>query len=181
MPRGVPKKPKSKIIETPEVKASVSVETLPEPVKAQLKKLNASEELVRALITEMFPAMVAASAAANPTPVQAQAAVRKRQRCQDCGQDKLSGCKGEHVMMVVYPTKDPAQNGKWWPGCKVNGVRYLSNDTSHQVLVPANCEGDFKYQIALYEKNETELARGRAKHHNSGNVESPNLPTHAFR
>lgn len=149
----------------------------------ELAGKSKEENLMRAIVTEMMPAfLVAAREMMTPQAPAAVAAQERAGRCPEC-QQNLKGCKGEHVMMVVYPTKDPAQNGQWFQGCFINGVRYLSDgpDQVQAVLVPKNCEGDIKHQIAKYEDNEQQLARGRKAYHNSGDLSSPQKANAAWR
>jgi Icc-related predicted phosphoesterase len=85
--------------------------------------------------------------------------------CPECKQ-RLVGCLGEHRRMAVYPQN--RRHGRYFQGCRLNGVLYLSNSLQHVITVPANC--DFEYQIANWEANEDELRNGREVEHNSGSI-----------
>lgn len=127
---------------------------------------------VKYVSEQMIPAAVAAAVAATtksaPAP-QAQArSVLNIPTCTDCGQ-KVTGCEGKHSKMVVYPTNFP-QFADYFVGVILNGVKYLSNDASHEVVVPTNCIGTINAIVAGYEKNEQEMAIGRKKEHSSGHV-----------
>jgi len=141
------------------------------PAAPEAKKEPTVTELVAQALKEALPlAVVAAmqaqqgSTAANAQALQ-EAKLRSAERCFDCGQVKTA-CGGEHMKMVVYPRNE--EYGPWFPGIRLNGVVYLSNNATHEITVPK--VNDFGYQLATWEKNERELKTGRKGHHNSGSV-----------
>jgi hypothetical protein len=91
--------------------------------------------------------------------------------CPYCRQ-YTSACGGkeeDHVEMVVYPTKYP-EFGEFFPGYIVNGVKYLSNDESHAIVVPKVMVTTAENAIREYEENERVTRVGRRKDHNSGHI-----------
>lgn len=93
----------------------------------------------------------------------AQAKMDALVQCQDCGQKRVA-CKGEHVQMFVGPKN--ARRVKWFPGCYLNGVQYISTHPGHRVVVPK--DNNFAHQIASWEQSEEDLRTGREIRHNSG-------------
>lgn len=133
---------------------------------------TALADAVKYVSEQMLPSIIAASvAAANkgvaPAP-RGPAANAPRAKCHEC-QQELSGCEGKHTMMVVYPTKYP-QHADYFLGVMINGVQYLSNDESHRVLVPANCESTIQGIVATFEQNEQDMLVGRKAIRQSGRV-----------
>ena len=118
---------------------------------------------VLALIPTMIASAVQASKAASQ-PTSNRAATPTPQ-CTECRQ-ALSGCEGKHVKMVVHP----GHFAEYFPGAIINGIRYLSNDSGHMVLVPAACESTILSIVANYEQNERDMAVGRKRDHHSGSV-----------
>ena len=84
-------------------------------------------------------------------------------RCSKCGQYE-SGCKGEHVQMVVAP-RNP-RRFRSFPGIFVNGIQYISPNMHTPVTVPA--DNDFSHKIKMWEEGEEDLRNGRTVKHDSG-------------
>lgn len=122
-------------------------------------------------VLELIPQMIAASVAATSKPQHAAEPAPERQgkqRCHDCGQ-VMSACHGKHVQLVVYPQRYE-HAADYFPGVFINGVRYLSNHSTHTVTVPAESAGDIVNTVAGFEHNEQELATGRKASRHSGSV-----------
>lgn len=124
---------------------------------------------VKYVSEQMIPAAVAAAVAATTKQAPAQApastSVLGAPQCTECGQ-KLSACKGKHAKMVVFPVHYP----EYFQGVFINGQKYLSNDGSHEVTVPADCVASIQAIVNGYDQNERELSTGRTKQHHSGYV-----------
>ncbi len=127
---------------------------------------------VKYVSEQMIPAAVAAAVAATtksaPQAAPAPKSALSIPTCTECGQ-KVTGCEGKHAKMVVYPVNYP-QYADYFTGVILNGVKYLSNDGGHEVVVPANCVGTINAIVAGYEKNEQEMAIGRRAERHSGHV-----------
>lgn len=143
-------------------------------------KVAPAETITMKQVVDLIPTMIASAVAAamKGQPVSAAPARPVHAAvCQDCGQAK-SGCEGKHVLMVVYP----ASFSEYFPGAIINGVRYLSNDPGHMVLIPEACESTILGIVAGYEKNERDISVGRKRDHNSGRVSpsgSATIPANA--
>jgi hypothetical protein len=126
-------------------------------------------------VVDLIPTLVAAAVTAGRTAAAPAAPARAAhvapRMCSSCGQ-QLSGCEGKHVLMVVHPQRYP-QHARFFPGAIINGVRYLSNDEGHKVLVPENCKSSILGLVHGYEENEQAMAVGRKAERLSGTV-SPN-------
>lgn len=131
---------------------------------------------VKALMAEALPGIMAAVIQANNAPTAneasalaaAQAKIARREICQVCKQAKV-GCGGKHVKAIVYPMKYP-EYGKWFQGCIINGIRYLSDNRNDYVTIPENCVGPIMKQVADYEENERATRNGRVAEHDSGGI-----------
>ncbi len=175
-----------------------NVETLPQAAKVEAKEILATveatapvgkreteeekntrviRETVKAVVGELVPAMMAMQVGNQSSSGSRPA---NRPRFHQCGICKQSGppsvtnplgfpCRGEHVKMVVYPTKYP-EFGKWFQGCIINGIRYLSSNRRERIDIPKECEGQIMKQVADYEENERVTAMGRTAEHNSGSM-----------
>lgn len=135
---------------------------------------NAVKSAAKAIAEEMIPAMAAMVQVNQQGQNQGRQSMVHVERCQECGQAKR-GCGGEHVQMVVFPTKYP-EFGEWFQGCWINGVRYLSNDAGHTVTVPKNAQGGLTKMVQDFENNEREQRMGKTREWNSGSVSSPRRP-----
>lgn len=165
-PQAAPPKP------NPAVAASAPVAAAP-PAPAPVKLTQ--EELIAAAVGkavgEALPITVAtAIKIQNDTALTArssalQAAMATSERCAECRQ-LLVACAGKHKRMVVFP--DNPRHGKWFPGCRLNGVLYISNNRSHYLSVPEGAA--FEHMIQEWEHNEDEMYNGRTDHHDSGSV-----------
>ena len=128
-------------------------------------------------VLELIPQMIASAVAAtSKAPVAAapvRGAAQNFPKCNDCKQvlknDSGGGCGGRHTMMVVHPL----HHAEYFPGAIINGVKYLSNDPGHRVLVPADAEATIAAIVNGYEQNEREMSVGRKAERHSGSV-SPN-------
>lgn len=101
----------------------------------------------------------------------AMAARPTGEKCAACKQLLPPGVKqGEHkhIRVAVFPKN--RRHAKWFQGLFINGVRYLSNDASHLLDVPADIDLSI---IANWEDNEEVLKEGREATHDSGDVNSP--------
>ena len=150
------------------------VETKPEIAKSESTILA---EAVKLVAEQMIPAAVAAAVAATSQRQAAQVpagrfpAAVNHERCQDCGQIR-TGCNGKHVLAVVYPLRYPMA-ADYFTGVVLNGVKYMSNNSSHKVLIPADAESSILNIVANFEQNEQDQALGRKAERSSG-VVSPN-------
>lgn len=109
---------------------------------------------------------------------------RMHRLCQECGQAQ-KGCEGKHVMMTVYPVRYP-EFSRFFPGVILNGKTYISNDETHQIIVPENCVANFTRIIQEFEDNERQMLIGRkggGRRVMSGNtgVIKETTPVRAFR
>lgn len=149
--------------------SDVKPEVKPETKAPELTPL---EQAIRAVANEMIPAAIAAAIhATNAGKPRAAASTpaRTRRVCTECKQDADTGCGGKHAKIVVFPQRyEEAQ--EFFPGVFINGVRYLSNDASHEVVVPLNAAGDILNTVQRFEQNEHEMRSGRTKKHHSGSV-----------
>lgn len=149
----------------PDVKPEVKSETKPSD--------SAMAEALRLVAEQMIPAAVASAVAAVSAQRGQQSAPQGRPvhappaaKCMDCGQE-LRACEGKHVLAVVYPTRYP-HTADYFMGVILNGVKYLSNDAGHKVLIPANAETAIQQIVSAYEQNEQDMSVGRKKEHRSG-------------
>lgn len=130
---------------------------------------------IKQVSAELIPAAIAAAVAATSKPaaqaVPAAVADNRKAKCPECKQ-MLSGCQGKHVQMIVYPQRYP-QHADYFPGVHLNGVKYLSNDETHLVLVPEAAATSIANIVSTFEQNEQDMAVGRKAVRHSGTV-SPN-------
>ncbi len=136
---------------------------------------------IRAVTTDLLPAMMAAMKQGTNTPqfAAAEAKIKRRELCQVCRQ-AVSGCGGVHSEMIVFPQKYP-EFGKWFQGVTINGVRYLSDNATDYVTVPASCVSSISNMVRAYEENERVMRMGRTAEHNSGDSRAPKQPNQAWR
>lgn len=125
---------------------------------------------VKAVVGELVPAMMAMQNASSA----GQRPARENRRWIQCRVCKQAGpnkapCNGEHIKMVVYPSKYP-EFGKWFQGAIINGIRYLSDGRRDRIDIPAACEGQITKQVADYEENERVTVMGRSASHDSGSI-----------
>lgn len=166
-----------------EVQAEAEVATIREEVRKQTPfketQLERDERLIAAVIkgtmSEALPALVAAMRGTQGTSKSegtdlAEAKIKRWQVCNDCRQKapKVVPCAAEgHTKMVVYPSNP--RFGPWFPGCIINGVRYLSSNRREKILVPTACVSQIMKQIQDFEENEfATIMGGRTAEHNSG-------------
>lgn len=131
------------------------------------------EAAIKAVAEQIVPAaVVAAISASKQGQPQAASPSRpqppNRERCSACGQAK-SGCEGKHTMLVVYPQRYP-EHGEFFQGAKINGVRYLSNNENHEILVPTLAVDTIRNLVRAFEQNEQEQRVGRKAERRSGSV-----------
>ena len=98
-------------------------------------------------------------------PIAAKPGTKRRfgPPCPECKAPKM-GCKGKHKSVVVYP-RNP-RHARFFPGVRLNGVRYISNGPGHAIIVPA--DAPIEHLIQEFERNEDEQSQGRLAEHNSG-------------
>ena len=142
----------------PKAEASISQQTLAEVMK------QVSESLIPAAVAAAVAATGGQRQAAPARPVHPTQAAR----CSDCGQVR-SGCQGEHAMMVVFPQRY-THHAKYFTGVTINGIKYLSNHDSHEVLVPKDAVGDIQAIVSIFEQNEQDMMLGRRADHHSGRL-----------
>ena len=147
-----------------------------EPIPLVVEKAPSTKDIIRELMSELMPAMMAmaqAGAAANRVvdPRAERAAVAGGPKCSECRQ-LLRGCGGKHERIVIYPTKYP-EFGAWFRGVGVNGIWYRSDNASQLVTVPAVAVGDILQTVLTYEENERETRMGRSGGHDFGNARAP--------
>lgn len=131
---------------------------------------------MKQLVEQVIPAAIAAAAKAGrdsaPQPqVQVPRHAAAAPRCIVCGQEKTA-CNDKHVEMVVFPQRYP-HHATYFTGVTINGVRYLSNDASHKIVVPESAASGIESLVHTFENNEQDMAVGRVAKRNSG-VVSPN-------
>lgn len=141
------------------------------PEVVQPKQETTMEAAIRAVANEIVPAAVLA--AINASRPQAPAASPRAhplhlQKCTECGQ-AVSGCHGKHTEIVVYPLRYE-ETAEFFPGVFINGVKYLSNDPGHKVVVPLEAANGILQTVQHYEQSEHEARAGRVKNHNSGRI-----------
>lgn len=141
-------------------------------------------DIAAAIAAGMKMAMEQVQNANEAKKVTIPAPPRAHRLCHDCGQ-ALKGCEGKHVKMVVYPTRYP-EFARFFAGVTLNGKNYVSNDETHQVLVPENCVASFSRIIQEFEDNERQMLIGRkggGRRAMSGNtgIIRETQPTQAFR
>lgn len=134
------------------------------------------DKITRALTAALEKALPAMAAAAVQTQISAQDVRQSAQisarstgeRCADCRQVLPAGVKqGEHAHIKVAIFPHDRRHGKWFQGLMINGVRYLSNNASHLVTVPADIDLQL---IRNWEDNEDSLKEGREATHDSGSL-----------
>lgn len=131
------------------------------------------EKAIKAVAEQIVPAAVVAAVAATKQSQQPVASSSRpqpavRERCHVCGQAR-SGCGDKHAKMVVYPQRYP-EHGEFFQGAKLNGVRYLSNNESHEIVVPENAVPTIANLIRAFEQNEQESRVGRKAERRSGSI-----------
>lgn len=100
-------------------------------------------------------------------------------KCSGCGQIAVKGrypCKGKHTQMVVFPSDHDW--GKWFQGCILGGVKYLSDGPGHMITVPA--ANDFQSWINEWVQMEKTNAHGKKRSHNSGSINGQTGNTQGF-
>lgn len=158
----------------------------PTEPKAEAKDSTLAEA-IKIVAAEMIPAAVASAVAAVNAQNRAAAPAGPRVsatnvnsvRCTECGQYE-SACEKKHTMMVVYPTTF-GEAADFFTGIVLNGVRYLSNDPGHKVLVPENAASTISNMVAAFEQNEKDQLMGRKATHRSGGVGNFKPANHAWR
>lgn len=144
-----------------------------EAVRAALSQQDSS------LVEKIATAMVQAQAMVKISDTAASEAFRLTgEKCQGCQQILPRGCKqGEHKhkSLVVWSDYNP----EYFPGVRINGVQYLSNNSSHRVLVPE--DANVEYAIEQWRQNEIVTAQGRKFNHDSGSTKSFKPANSAFR
>lgn len=167
--------------------------------EAQKMSQDAAASAAKAAVEALMPAIAAVSLQRPAHPTQGIGPAQRVPviRCNVCGQDQracaqrdpktgqyvLDATKHyipEHVSMVVFPNRYP-EFSKWFMGVTINGVRYLSNNGSHQVTVPAACVSGILSHIQVWEDNERELRIGKKVTHESGDVGNPKREIQYFR
>lgn len=142
--------------------------------KAAVPEAPITMKDVVALIPSMIASAVAAATKSN-VPAAKPGSIN-HPKCTDCRQVRDNGagggCQGRHIEMVVFPQRYP-QHADYFPGAIINGIRYLSNDSGHRILVPADAEATILGLVGGFEQNEQDMAVGRKREHHSGRV-SPN-------
>ncbi len=125
--------------------------------------------VMKGIAEQIIPAAVAAAVSAmgkqQASARASQAQPVRSPTCHECGQS-VSACEGKHVKMVVMPQRYQ----EYFPGAIINGVRYLSNDLSHEVLVPEAAVGGITHAVHVFETNEREIETGRVAEKQSGRV-----------
>lgn len=149
------------------------------------KKATPEAPITMKQVLELIPQMIASAVAASSKgPVAAAAKPTNAQlpKCPECKQVRDNGlgggCQGRHTLMVVHPT----HHAEYFPGAIINGVKYLSNDPGHRVLVPADAASTIEGIVNGYEQNEREISVGRKAERHSGSVSphgSSTIPQHA--
>lgn len=137
---------------------------------AETDASKAIREAISAAITEALPVATAMAAkvqaeANRPAPEAPPPGVFSREKCAAC-QQYLVACKGKHKKMAVYPKN--SRYGRWFQGVRINGVLYLSNNSSHQITVPA--DNNIEHLVEVWETNEEQVTQGRNVEHNSGGI-----------
>jgi hypothetical protein len=128
-------------------------------------KTGVSETILAMKVAEMQEKL--ANAPYRP-PQESCSHCRQPQRACGC---KCSSAKCEkdctaHKKLAVYP--ESRKYGRWFQGCILNGVRYLSNSLAHKITVPASA--NFEHWIQVWEENEEQVMNGRVAEHDSGGI-----------
>lgn len=131
-------------------------------------------EIIKAVIGETLPVAVAVAAKtlAESKSKSSDAdikAKRNGETCQACSQ-RDNACLGEHKEVVLFAQSN--RNAKFFPGCIINGVRYLSNSRQHKILVPKRA--NVEVMLADWERCENDMVDGRSAEHNSGFITMTN-------
>lgn len=132
---------------------------------------QATKATLEAVLKEVLPAVLVASKQADrqaDSDAMREDAIRNMrgmEKCGECGQGVLA-CKGEHMMMVVFPKDE--QNVPSFDGVRINGVVYRSNHGTHVIRVPAS--NDIAAILAAWENSEREMRNGKKVMRNSGNI-----------
>lgn len=120
--------------------------------------------VVKAMMGEMMPAFAAMTRSQSSVGArEGGRPVRRFKQCRTCrqaGPGDGPPCNGEHSKMVVFPQKYP-QFGKYFQGCIINGIRYLSSNRRELVEVPTACVSSIMKTINDFEENEWQTAMGR--------------------
>lgn len=140
-------------------KKQPKTETPVEP-EVEAPKLDANLEFAKALGQEIAAGIVAAQAINRQTDAASKGQVA-HEKCQKCGQ-RVAGCKGKHVKMVVYPTGFP-ELAEYFRGICINEHWYLSNDAGHEIYVPADAAPGIAYAVQQAEAEERAARFGRPK------------------
>ncbi|MFT3866844.1 MAG: hypothetical protein QM729_21485 [Solirubrobacterales bacterium] len=156
--------------------SNTKVEVKPTEVKPAEPTKNEALDLAMEAIARLLPGLSASSALAAVQALQASqpaAPVSTRGRayspvCMDCGQH-TSACNGKHVEMVVYPVRNP-EHARFFRGVILNGKEYLSNHSTHAIVVPECAESFIQNTIDAYVRNEVEVSMGRVKERFSGTI-----------
>lgn len=138
---------------TTETKTGVTAEAKA-PAKISIDADALKEALAAALKQGISDGMAMAALSANQKPADPRTV--PVERCGECMQDKKA-CKSKHRVIAVYPKNQ--RWGRWFQGVMINGVRYLSDNQSHLITVPA--EADIEYMIYQWERNEERMVDGR--------------------
>lgn len=131
------------------------------------KMREAIAEAIKSAMVEALPLAAAMATkvskdhdqASEPEPVKAVS----NDKCGTCRQ-MLRACQGKHKRLVVFPR----EYGQFFTGISINGIKYLSNNSQHQILVPEN--SNIEHILEKWESNERELSVGRQVQHNSGTL-----------
>jgi hypothetical protein len=134
---------------------------------------DAMAAAIKMVSEQMIPAAVAAAVSAvsrqnQPAAAPARPSNAAPARCSACGQ-QATACGGKHMEMVVFPLRYP-QHAEYFMGVSINGIKYLSNDENHKVVVPENAAGSIKSIVQGFEQNEQDMAVGRKATRHSGSV-----------
>lgn len=143
---------------------------------------DAAAASAKAAVEALMPA-IASAVLQGKTPNVVAAGPAQRVpviRCGECGQDKRACAKTGHTKMVVYPSRYP-EFAEWFMGVYINGVRYLSDHPSHQIIVPTDAVAGIKTHVQVWEDNERTTKLGKKRKHNSGDVNNPNQKLPFFR
>ena len=160
------------------------VKTPAAPAKTENLSITRSDlnDIIKSVANEMLAVSVATANAMRPQaaePVMQDPTRGMGPLCSTCGQP-IKACDEKHVEMAVYPCSYP-EFGDFFQGVIVNGVKYLSNNESHLIPVPAKAAVQFQEIIRRYEANERESRIGRSKQHNSGHIANPSMAQSAWR
>lgn len=156
-----------------DVKVATAATAATVPGADVMKSLGFTAEQIQFINQVAMTAAVTAVQASQSMGMQQVQSTRSQNQviipqCHIC-QQLVTACKEKHVKMVVYPTRYP-EFARWWPGYKLNGVRYISHSPNQKILVPEIAVSAISQAILAYEENERTVKIGRTAQRHGGSI-----------